>query len=84
MCLCMFIDKPASFYACFYLFVYVLYVSLVCLGSRMCLCDCPDGSVLVHRGAATGCDCSAASAPFPSVWNYEVKRCKCSETSQFT
>uniref|UniRef100_A0A8C6S4B3 Solute carrier family 13 member 5b n=1 Tax=Neogobius melanostomus TaxID=47308 RepID=A0A8C6S4B3_9GOBI len=40
----------------------------------MCLCDHPDGSVLVHRSAASGCDCSAASPPFPSVWDHGVKR----------
>lgn len=32
-------------------------------GRKMSLCDPADGSVLVHRGAALGCDSSAAHRP---------------------
>lgn len=42
----------------------------------MCLCDSPHGRVLVHRGAAAGCDSSVTSPPFPFVWNHAIQRRK--------
>ncbi|XP_068173024.1 Na(+)/citrate cotransporter isoform X2 [Antennarius striatus] len=40
----------------------------------MCLCDHPNGGLLVHRSPATGCDSSPPSPPFPFVWHNAIQR----------
>lgn len=40
----------------------------------MCLCDHPDGRLLVHRGPPPGCDGAPPGAPFPSLWHHGVER----------
>lgn len=40
----------------------------------MCLCDHPDGHLLVHRGPSSGGDGAPTSAPFPSLWHHGVER----------
>lgn len=50
-------------------------------GGRMCLCDHPDGRLLVHRSASSGRDGAPPGAPFPSLWHHAVKRCEFWRTS---
>lgn len=40
----------------------------------MCLCDHPDGRLLVHGGPSSGHDGAPPGAPFPSLWHHGVKR----------
>lgn len=40
----------------------------------MCLCDHPDGRLLVHRGPSSGCDGAPPSAPFPSLRHHGVEK----------
>lgn len=40
----------------------------------MCLCDHPDGCLLVHRGPSSGCDGAPPGAPFSSLWHHGVER----------
>lgn len=40
----------------------------------MCLCDHPDGHLLVHRGPSSGRDGAPPGAPFPSLWHHGVER----------
>lgn len=39
----------------------------------MCLCDHPDGRLLVHRSSSSGRDSTSPSAPFPSLWHHGVE-----------
>lgn len=41
----------------------------------MCLCNNPDGGLLVHRGPTTSCDSSPPSPSLPLIWHHGVQRC---------